>query len=39
MLRVFLEIRAKCAWLWKIGVIRRETAFRWEMDLLLGEWT
>lgn len=38
-LQLFLELRAKCAYLWRIGVIQRTTAFRWEMDRLLGEYT
>lgn len=38
-LRAFLRIRAKCAYLWRIGIIKRTTAFRWEMDDFLGEWT
>lgn len=25
--------------LWLCGLIRRETAFRWEMNAALGEWT
>jgi hypothetical protein len=29
----FLKMRAKCAWVWRLGLIRRATAFRWEMDL------
>ncbi len=31
-----LEIRALFAWTWRIGLIKRTTAFRWEMDRLLG---
>lgn len=39
MLMMFLTIRAKCAYLWRIGLIKRATAFRWEMDRFLGEYT
>jgi hypothetical protein len=28
-------LKAKMAWLWRFGVIRRTTAFRWEMDYAL----
>ncbi len=37
--RLFLEARAKAAYLWRIGLIKRTTAFRWEMDRALGEYT
>ena len=30
-------IRWKFAWIWRIGLIDRTTAFRWEMDKALGE--
>lgn len=36
---LFLEIRSWCAYLWRIGIIKRTTAFRWEMDRFLGEYT
>lgn len=36
---VLLGIRAKFAWVWRIGLIKRTTAFRWEMDRFLGEWS
>lgn len=36
---LFLTIRAKCAYLWRLGIIKRTTAFRWEMDRALGEYT
>lgn len=39
MKMLFLSIRAKCAYLWRIGIIKRTTAFRWEMDRALGEYT
>ncbi len=39
MKMLLLTIRAKCAYLWRIGVIRRTTAFRWEIDRALGEYT
>lgn len=39
ILLVFLTLRAKAAGLWRLGLIKRTTAFRWEMDLALGEWT
>jgi len=32
-----LRCRAKCGWLWKVGIIKRTTAFRWEVDASLGE--
>ncbi len=34
-----LRLRAKGAYLWRIGLIKRTTAFRWEMDAALGEWS
>lgn len=37
--KIFLALRSKFAWLWRIGLIKRTTAFRWEMDRLLGEWS
>lgn len=30
-----LWLKAKLAWTWRIGLIRRTTAFRWEMDYAL----
>jgi hypothetical protein len=39
MKKVILEIRAKFAYVWRIGLIKRTTAFRWEMDRALGEYT
>jgi hypothetical protein len=36
---LFLTARAHAAWLWRIGLIKRTTAFRWEMDRALGEYT
>ena len=39
LLLMFLAVRAKGAYLWRIGVIRRGTAFRWEMDRALGHYT
>ena len=36
---LLLALRAKLAWTWRIGLIRRGTAFRWEMDKALGEWS
>lgn len=37
LMLAYLRLRAKFAVLWRIGLIRRGTAFRWEMDLFLGE--
>jgi hypothetical protein len=34
-----LRIRAKGAYLWRLGIIDRTTAFRWEMDAALGHYT
>ncbi len=34
-----LKLRAKFAFLWRLGIIRRTTALRWEMDAALGEWS
>lgn len=31
-----LKFRAKFAWLWRLGVIKRTTAFRWEMDVVVN---
>lgn len=28
-----LKFRAKFIWIWRIGLIKRTTAFRWEMDV------
>jgi hypothetical protein len=39
MLRFILWFRAKLAWCWRIGLIKRTTAFHWEMDRALGEFT
>ena len=39
MLKIFLNIRAKLAFLWRFGIIERTTAFHWEMDKALGELT
>lgn len=39
MIKLFLEIRAKLAYTWRLGIIERTTAFRWEMDRALGELT
>jgi hypothetical protein len=36
---ILLSIRAKLAHLWRLGIIKRTTAFRWEMDRALGEWS
>lgn len=36
-LQRLLRLRARGAWLWRIGLIRRTTAFRWEMDAGLGQ--
>lgn len=38
-LSLFLEARARLACLWRLGIIKRTTAFRWEMDRFLGEWS
>ena len=32
-----LKQRAKLAWIWRLGLIERTTALRWEMDAALGE--
>jgi hypothetical protein len=37
MLKLVLTLRHKFAWLYRLGLLRRATAFRWEMDLSLGE--
>lgn len=39
LMKKFLRIRCYCACLWRIGLIERTTAFRWEMDDFLGEYT
>jgi hypothetical protein len=39
MLLTFLRSRAKCGHLWKIGIISRATAFRWDVDASLSEWS
>jgi len=39
MLMIFLTLRAKLAFTWRWGLISRGTAFRWEMDRALGEWS
>jgi len=39
ILRAILEIRAKLAYLWRLGIIKHTTAFHWEMDRALGELT
>lgn len=36
-MKLLLKLRAKLAWMWRIGLIERTTAFRWEMDAALGE--
>ena len=33
---LLLKFRAKFAWIWRLGIIKRTTAFRWEMDAALG---
>ena len=38
-MRTFLWLRARCAHLWRVGLIKRTTAFRWEVDKALGEYT
>lgn len=37
MLKLVLTLRAHSARLWRLGIISRATAFRWEMDAALGE--
>ncbi len=37
--RIILRLRARLARLWRFGLIERTTAFRWEMDAALGEWS
>ncbi len=39
ILKSVLWVRAKMAYLWRIGIISRGTAFHWEMDKALGEFT
>lgn len=39
ILELILEIRAKLAYTWRLGIIKRTTAFHWEMDRALGEFT
>jgi hypothetical protein len=39
MLKSVLWFRAKLAYLWRLGIINRTTAFHWEMDAALGELT
>jgi hypothetical protein len=39
MMMMLLSVREKCAYMWRIGLIKRTTAFRWEMDRALGEYT
>ena len=39
LLMLFLTVRAKAGNLWRIGLIKRTTCFRWEMDRFLGEYT
>lgn len=36
---LFLKLRSRCGWIWRLGIIRRGTAFRWDMDAMLGEYT
>ena len=33
MILFLLRLRAKFAWIWRIRLIKRTTAFRWEMDV------
>ncbi len=28
-----LRLRASFGWLWRLGIIKRTTAFRWEIDV------
>lgn len=37
--RIFLRVRARCGVVWRVGLISRYTAFRWDMDAALGEWS
>lgn len=39
MTQLVLAARARLAFLWRWGIIKRATAFRWEMDRALGEWS
>lgn len=39
MKQVILNLRAKCGVLWQLGLIDRTTAFRWDVDACLGEWS
>ena len=29
----FVKLRAKFAWIWRLGIIKRTTAFKWEVDV------
>jgi hypothetical protein len=39
ILKALLWTRAKLAYSWRLGIIKRTTAFHWEMDKALGEFT
>ena len=39
IIKSILWTRAKLAYLWRFGIIKRTTAFRWEMDRAMGELT
>ena len=36
MKRALLRLRARFAWIWRLGLIRRGTAFKWEVSASLG---
>ena len=36
---LWLKLRAILAPLWRVGLISRPTAFRWEVDAALGVWS
>lgn len=39
MKMLFLKVRALCGHIWRLGLISRGTALRWELDASLGEYT
>lgn len=39
MKQALLNLRARCGVMWRVGLIKRTTAFRWDVDAALGEYT
>jgi hypothetical protein len=39
MRSLFLRLRGYCGIVWRLGLIRRGTAFQWEMDASLGKYS